>query len=268
MLVPVPTYNNRFVLKVGIKALRPVIVALKGYDAHRANSYYFRRKVPFKPSAIRDGMNYKEISIPMPLSPETLLVEIYNCETGEDNGYVIEKFEVEKMKASEIWAQPAMHRFIDFAQNFAKYSGTYKPGFFDSPDHEFLIQLLPVIKDQFGNTMVTPARTNRQTGRIQVSNQAFKHFTIPVRMFVLLHERQHFQIPTREERPADLAALKLYLDLQYPKIEAVYAATKVFAMHPETVGSQHVTRAQDIINFIDRYRNTQEIMLNHKAKAV
>ena len=32
MLVPVPTHNNRFVLKVGIKALRPVIVALKGYD--------------------------------------------------------------------------------------------------------------------------------------------------------------------------------------------------------------------------------------------
>ena len=67
MLLPVPTYNNRFVLKVGIKALRPVIVALKGYDARRANSYYFRRKVPFKSSAIRDGMNYKEISIPMPL---------------------------------------------------------------------------------------------------------------------------------------------------------------------------------------------------------
>jgi len=265
MLIPVPTYHQRFVLKVGIRARGPVTLSLKGRDAQMPYSYYFRRKVPFRPEAIKEGQNFKQISIPMPTTPETLLIEIINSKTGRDDGFVLEDFKVEKLAPTEIWAEPVMHRFIDFAQNFAKNCGAYKPGFYDSKDHEFLIQLLPVIKDQFGTPMVTPARTNRQTGRIQVSWQAFRYFTVPLRMFVLLHERQHFQIPTREERPADLAALRLYLDLQYPKIEAVYAATKIFAMHPESVGSAHVTRARDIIGFIDNYRESQKTTLDQKA---
>ena len=268
MLVPISTQNQPVVLTVGIQANRPVVIRLSGHDGQRKHSWYFRRKVPFTQAAIKAGKTYKEITLSMPLTPTTLLVEIKGSRAWEDEGFVIQKLEAKKMKPAEIWAQPSMHRFIDFAQQFAKRCGSYRPGYYDAQGHEFLIQLLPVIKDQLGRELVTPARTHRGTGRIQVAGQAFKRFTIPVRMFVLLHERQHFQIPTRDEKTADLTALQLYLDLGYPKIEAVYAATKVFASRPETVGKEHVKRAKDIISFIDHYRRANEVRLHQKATAI
>jgi len=188
-----------------------------------------------------------------------LAVDLYNKHSGYDDMFRIEKFEVSPMPPAHVWAQPGMHDFIGFAQNFAEKSGYTKTGFYHSPDYQFLIHYLPQIKNQFGQTMITPARTNRVTGRHQVSKELFRQFTIPVRFFILLHEREHFIIPTREERPADLSALQLYLDLGYPTIEAVYAATKVFRLHPETIGAKHAERTRDIIDFIDDYKEKKQL---------
>ena len=155
------------------------------------------------------------------------------------------------MPDRDVWAEPIMHRFIDFAQDFALKAGYCSTGMYDEPSGDFLIHYLPIIADEDGKPLVTPARTNRHTGRIQASQSAFIGYTIPIRIVVLFHERYHFQLPTRLEKPADLNGIRLYLDLGFPRTEAIYATTKIFLAHPESLNQNHVTRVADAVQFIN-----------------
>lgn len=253
MTFPIPCKEQPFKLTLTLRAERAVEVILMGYDAYLDNSVYFSRKVNFYEKDLRVGDDTKNIVLSMPLSPEKLIVQIYNAFTGDDRGFVIENISISKLLEQQLWTSAQMQRFVNFAGDFSKKMGEYKTGFYPSKNNEFLIQLLPVIRDENGNELITPARVNRVTGRKQISQKAFRELSIPIRMFILLHEREHYQIPTRSERRADLEGLKIYLDLNFPKIEAVYAATKVFDMHPDHVGVGHKRRVKDIEDFIDRY---------------
>jgi hypothetical protein len=208
---------------------------------------------------------YREFTLLFPLSPDTLAVELFDKINGYDDAFTIEKFKVEKLEPTEVWAEPEIHRFIEFAQDFAQKAGYVPAGVYDDLEGEFLIQYLPEITDQDGEPLVTPARTNRVSGRIQVSQSEFKGYTIPVRLVVLFHERYHFQIPTRLEKPADLHGIRLYLDLGFPRTEAVYATTKIFLSHPETVGVVHRNRVRDVIRFINDYSFRKGRKMNQAA---
>lgn len=259
MLIPIPSKGQRFKINVGIRTSGPCALGVKCHDASKPNTDYIRRRIPFSADLFKNGKKgYREFTLPFPLSPVELMVEFYDKTYGDDNHFKIEKFELEKLESKDVWAEPEMHRFINFAQNFATKAGYMSPGVYDSKDGDFLIQYLPVIEDEFGDALVTPARTNRKTGRIQVSQSAFSTYTIPVRLIVLFHERYHFQLPTRLEKPADLHGLRLYLDLGFPRTEAVYAVTKIFSSHPESVGEAHSNRVKDIVSFIDQYSKTNE----------
>lgn len=263
MVIPIPANQHQFKVKVGIRAYEPCALGVKCYDASKPNTDYIRRRVPFTADLFkRRNPGYKEFTLPFPLSPDQLMVEMYDKVYGDDKIFRIEKFELEKMPVRSVWAEPEVHRFINFAQDFAIKAGYLPTGVYDSSDGDFLIQYLPIIADEFGSPLVTPARTNRKSGRIQVSQSAFAKYTIPVRMIVLFHERYHFQIPTRLEKPADLHGLRLYLDLGFPRTEAVYATTKIFNSHPESVGSGHAKRVKDIVNFIDNYSGKENLKMN------
>lgn len=253
MTIPIPSREQPFKLKIVLRALRYVTVILIGFDPYLDNSYYFSRKVNFDAKAFAKGKDRKEIILSMPLSPKQLTVQIYNAFSGDESGFEVEDVSVEKMPAQQLWESDDMYRFTQFAGDFAKKMGEYGQGYYPSKNGEFLIQLLPVIRDENGDELVTPARINRQSGRIQLSLKALHPLSIPIRMFILFHERKHFSIPTRSEKRADLSGLKTYLDMGFPKIEAVYAATKVFDMHPENVGPRHEMRIVDIEDFIDDY---------------
>ena len=265
MVIPVPSQQKRFRVKVGIRAFEPCALGVKCYDATKPNTDYIRRRVPFH-HELFTGKNagYKEFALPFPLSPDQLMVEFYDKAYGGDNNFRIEKFEMEKIEPKEVWAEPEMHRFIDFAQDFAVKAGYLPTGVYDSKDGNFLIQYLPIIEDEEGSPLVTPARTNRKSGRIQIAQSEFAKYTIPVRVMVLFHERYHFQIPTRKEKPADLHGIRLYLDLGFPRTEAIYATTKIFLSHPESVGENHATRVRDAKKFIDEYSIKNKLKL-HEA---
>jgi hypothetical protein len=254
MVIPIPSKQQHFKVRVGIRAQEPGALGIKCYDAARPNTDYIRRRVPFTPDLFR-GRNkgYKEFTLPFPLSPEQLMVEFYDKVFNDDSNFKIERFELQKLDGRAVIAEPEMHRFVDFATDFASKAGYISPGVYDSKDGDFLIQYMPIIEGDDGKPLVTPARTNRKTGRIQIAQPAFASYTIPVRMIVLFHERYHVQIPTRLEKPADLNAIRLYLDLGFPKTEAVYATTKIFMAHPDSVGSAHAKRVKDNIQFIDYY---------------
>ena len=259
MVIPVPSNKKRFLVRIGIRAFAPFDMGILAHDATKPNTHYFRRKVPFKPEDFHKGEAYREITIKMPISPKTLAVELYDKHSEDDSLFQIEKFKVGEMPQSEVWAAQHMHDFIEFAQDFSERAGFIPTGFYHSPDYQFLIHYLPQIKSQMGEVMVTPARNHQVTGRIQVSQEMFRQFSIPIRMFIMLHERNHFTIPTRDEIPADLAALKLYLDMGYPTMEAVYAATHVFRMHPGTVGRVQTERTRLIIDFINQYKKDKNL---------
>jgi hypothetical protein len=263
MVIPVPSQQQKFKVKVGVRAYEPCALAVRCYDPTKPNSDYIRRRVPFNKEAFK-GKNpgYREFTLPFPLSPDQLMVEMHDKLYGDDSQFRIEKFELEKMKPRDVWAEPQIHRYIDFAQDFASKAGYLPAGVYDSKDGDFLIQYLPVITDEAGDPLVTPARTNRKSGRMQISQAAFAGYTIPVRVVVMFHERFHFQIPTRLEKPADLTGIKLYLDLGFPRLEAVYATTKIFGSHPESVGQGHVTRVQDVTKFIDWYSQKNNLKVN------
>lgn len=263
MIIPVPSKGQQFKVKVGIRADEPCSIGVRCYDPSRANTDFIRRRVPFHNGLFDHGQNgYREFTLPFPLSPDQLLVEFYDKATGRDDNFEIEKFELKKIEPRAIWAEPEMHRFIEFTLGFALKAGYVSSGMYDSPDGEFLIQYLPSITDEHGTSLVTPARTNRRNGRIQVSQAAFAGYTIPVRVVVLFHERYHFQIPTRLEKPADLNGIKLSLDLGFPRTEAVYATTQIFLSHPESVGAVHAKRVRDAIDFIDQYSAEHHLNFN------
>lgn len=263
MVIPIPSQKQKFKVKVGIRAYEPCALSIRCYDATKPNTDYIRRRVPFKRELFR-GKNagYKEFSLPFPLSPDQLMVEMQDKMYGDDSHFKIEKFELEKIKPREVWAEPQIHRYIDFARDFATKAGYLPTGVYDSKDGDFLIQYLPIIEDEAGEPLVTPARTNRKSGRMQISQSAFAGYTVPVRVVVMLHERFHFQIPTRLEKPADLSGIRLYLDLGFPRLEAVYATTKIFSSHPESVGQGHLTRVKDITKFIDWYSQKNNLKIN------
>lgn len=252
MIIPVPSKKQRFSIRVGIRAFQPCDLGVRCFDPTRRNTDYIRRRIPFSPELFRNAnKGYKEFSLPFPLSPEELMVHFYDKQYGDDTGFRIEKFELEKMPDRDVWAEPVMHRFIDFAQDFALKAGYCPTGMYDDPSGDFLIHYLPIITDTSGQPLVTPARTNRITGRIQASQSAFMGYTVPIRIVVLFHERYHFQIPTRLEKPADLNGIRLYLDLGFPRTEAIYATTKIFLAHPDSVNQNHVTRVKDAVQFIN-----------------
>ena len=247
MITQLPTYRQRLSIHLSIAAKHPVTVAVHALDTSVRNTYYLKRKLKFTKKHFRKGKTERWITISLPLSPKYLTLDVFNATTGNDNGFIVKDVKVKKMEAPEIWASEEDHRFIDFAMRFAQGAGYERLGFLEGgKDREFLIQYLPIIRNAEGEKMVTPARTHRITGRIQVAANPFRSLSIPIRMFILLHEWKHFSIPTRVEKEADLEGLNLYLDLGFSSVEANYAATKIFKLHPDSLGKVHVNRARDI----------------------
>ena len=102
MMIPIPSRGQRFRLRLGVRASQPFSLVVKGYDADRPNSYYFRRRVPFKARLFKgEDKGYKEFSIPLPVSPDLLMLEVYDKVYRDDEGFKIEKLEAEKMEPSD-----------------------------------------------------------------------------------------------------------------------------------------------------------------------
>lgn len=253
MVIPIPAKNKRFKIILNIEVQYPLALGIIVYDPTVKHTDYFRRRVVFRSNTTGS----REIQIPLPVSPQELVLEVYNKETHDDEGFKVTQLDLIAMPPAAVWASEDRHRFMAFAVDFAQKAGHVKTGFYPAPDHEFLIQYLPVIADAMGQELVTPARIHRQMPRVQLSQKLFKQFTIPVRVAILAHEGCHFFMNTRSEKNADLCGLQYYLDYGFPTIEAVYAATKVFKMHPDSIGAPHVNRTADIMHFIDQYKKTQ-----------
>lgn len=249
MITTIPSNFERFRIKLTVLAKQPFALGIRVYDPRYRNTHYFRRKATFTKAGLQ-----RTFSIALPVSPEVLEMEVFDKHSAGDTAFEITNVKIEKMPAIALWATDAQHRFLEFSIQFAQKAGYAPTGFYQSPDHEFLFQLLPTITDAFGNALITPARTHRKMPRVQISQRLFKSYTIPIRVAILAHEGCHWFLNTRSQTTADLCGIKQYLDYGFPTIEAVYAVTKVFGKNPEIVGKSQVERTKDVINFIENYR--------------
>jgi len=253
MKLKVPCKYHPFVLRVRVRPTKPTTLAVWVYDASRRHSWYIRRRIPLEWQVLHGES--KSFSLPFPQSPAELTLELFDRVSGADVGFEVEELRVEPLENVGLWAHRDQHAFVAFAQDFAAQCGAAAPGFYDAPNHRFLIEYLPEIVDRFGRPLRTPARINRTTGRIQVSAKHFRSYTIPVRLFILLHERFHRVLNTRDEQPPDREALRTYLELGYPALEALYATTKVFLEHPGPIGAEPRDRVVAIHHAIQQFKH-------------
>ena len=144
---------------------------------------------------------------------------------------------------------------MKFANQFALRAGYNPPGFYRDKSNRFYIQYVERIRDQLGFPLITPARIQRGRPFIQIAKQQFIHYSIPVRVAILAHEGCHYFLDSRSETEADLCALRYYLQAGFPKIEAVYAMTKVFRFFNAPLSKEQLFRAKAAIEYIQQYRN-------------
>jgi len=242
----------RFSIDLKVKAITPMELIVLAFDPIHENSAYLKRKVTFKAGHFKKGEAIRSIQVQLPISPKTLVLELYNRKDGSNQGFEIIDLKLSPLKEGKVWATGEHHQFMDFAINFAQRAGYLNPGFYPSKGNAFLIQYLPTIQDQFGNELATPARINRQMPRVQLSQKLFQQFSIPIRVAILSHEACHYFKNTRSESKADYCGMDYYLGYGFPVIEATYATTKVFRKSSGSISKMHLDRIRDNHNYIHK----------------
>lgn len=254
MQYSVPTRYEPCMVKVVIQTNSPQDMVIKAFDSTQANTVFTDREKNV------DGL--QDFYIRMPLTPSKVAIKVYNKKngdlpSGQDSSFKV--LDVKKMELDITLPQTRMdtsivRNFVAFAQKFSFNAGWISaPKDYVSSVGTFKIEYLPFIKNnKTGEKMATPARISTKNGRIQVSQEAFLPFTIPMRMAILLHEFSHYYLNSdiANETEADLNALTIYLGLGYPIKEAYSAFIDTFMGYP----TDQNKRRYDIINkFIKDY---------------
>jgi hypothetical protein len=224
-----------------------------GRDAENSHTTYISREVLISEKHFRNGKAYREIKIPFPLAPKFMMLNIWDANHIGKDTFKVTTFKVQPMEGRAIWEHKDIHDFIPFANWFSQKAGVLPVGVYSSTDSKYLIDYMKVIKNEQGSPMLTPARTSRMNGRIEASKSHLLPLSVPIRWFIMMHERKHFQLPTRVEKIADLTALRVFLDYGFPKVEALYACTLAMKAETFTAKKAKLERLKDIHSFIDNY---------------
>jgi len=205
----------------------------------------------------------KEIEIPFPLSPNKMLIKFESEQKIPLDGieYVTQIKVIPKQFSKELYD------FIDNVLSFSESASYSKLGLYadlklDYADH---------VRDSTKKIIDTPARTHVQTGKITVSKALFKTFTIPQRVFTLLHERGHYeyrekydpnseQAKREHEKLADDFAIDMYMSLGFPEEEANNVMAKIIPNESYRDGRDQLidfhTNTLNKLRNLKKYRNT------------
>lgn len=252
------TRYEPIMVRVLIKTKQPEQIVLNAYDDSQANTYFTKRTKTIN--------GEEELFVRMPLSPYILSLQVYNSKVGDKKKGEDPSFEVVDISKKDLDITlprtkmdiPLVKNFVAFAQKFSYNAGWLPTKDYYSAVGGFKIEYLPYITNlRDGSKMTTPARISTKNGRIQISQESFRPFSVPMRMAILLHEFSHYYLNNdiTNETEADLNGLTIYLGLGYPIREAYAAFGDTFIGHPS---AQNKLR-YDIINkfikeYIDEYK--------------
>lgn len=232
-------------LTVKVSVNMPQKIRLMVFNPNRPKTYYTNR--------VKTISGVAEFEVRMPQNCDTVIVRVVSM-NGSTNGINI--ISVEKSKLNQhinCYSQSNIASFVKFAQEFSEQASILSTGTYFSDDKKYRIDYFDVIK-QGGKPIPTPARISNINGRMEVSKKHFTDYTVPMRMAILLHEFSHFNLNViqKDEIEADLNALKIYLGLGYPVIEAHMSFLNVFKGTPS---QQNKERYQYIKSFIDNFED-------------
>lgn len=198
----------------------------------------------------------------MPVSGKTAIITVFNEDNGNlsdgaDGSFVVKKIEKEELdKKLDVidFSNPFVKSFVAFCTRFCFNAGWIGSGNYVSDDRKFVIEYHPILTDESGAEVTTPARIDIADGVIQVSQRQFAAMTVPNRMAIMLHEFSHYYLNDNidDEIEADLNGLLIYLGLGYPRIEAFEVFTKTFMNAPT---EENMARFDKIKSFIDNFEN-------------
>ena len=225
---------------------------IKVKDAERPNTYYTIRY------GFVDGK--EEFVVLMPQAPERAQIIIFNDSNGnipQDTSFSIDEIKAIPYKLKSGQFSKKTQSFLKFAQEFCDECGylsaTPKGDIYTSNNGKFRIDYFDRIRNAQGKTIHTPARISQLNGRMEVSAEQFREFTIPMRMAILCHEYAHYYVNKNpsNEIEADLNGLSLYLKLGYPKIDIYNVFLNVFKKSPTMLNKE---RFDKLNAFVKNYK--------------
>lgn len=258
MIYRLPTRYEEFTLLIKVKTDKPEKIHLKVSDADQKNTVFTDRW-----KTVNGECSFY---VRMPISGKISLINIYNERIGqdkEDNSFgvvEIKKIPLEKRLDVLDFTNNDLRSFINFCTRFCFNAGVLSSGTYKSSDGRFKIEYLPtIISSKSGKELQTPARINKDSGVIQVSQKKFTPDTVAMRMAILLHEYSHFYVnkDIDNESEADLNGLLIYLGLGYPRFEGHEAYLKTFISTPTEMNK---VRYDKIKSFIDNFEKNNYIV--------
>lgn len=229
MQFTIPSKRRPFILSFDLSSLANQRLRIHAYDQQKPKRIFTDRNVDMSSGQGR------RFDLKFPTSPESLVVNISGFSGNSDRSLKLSNEEVKPLRACLFTAFDSHTQdFIRFALTFA-YNCQYWPtGVFDSRDNKFQIIYLDTIRDQAGRQLNTPARVQHVSGKIEVAKDKFAKYSIPMMLLILLHEYSHKWLNRKQgkriddEVAADLNALRIYLSLGYPHIDARLVFCYVF----------------------------------------
>jgi hypothetical protein len=232
---------QRFLVKTEDKPCK-ILLTLQGNANIRfvgrcpkTKSTYFSRK--------KEINGVETLEFPLPIAPKVLEIII-------EGKCKVKSLTKNALPEPKITLKKETYDFIKHVCEFAKNFNTLGTGIYTDDKGRFPIVLSKQIRNrETGQVMNTPARVSRATGQIEVSQEKLSKYTVPMRIFVLLHERSHYELQTSNELECDLQALQWYLGFGFPQTEAIYANTKIFSGN----NPEHLDRAEQLVDYIKHY---------------
>ena len=161
----VNTNYQQLTLAVTVETLNKAKVKIKVFDAQKPKTVFTDR--------YRSVQGRVTFYVRMPLSPETVIVSVYdekngNLKNGQDRNLRvlnIEKLGLEKrMDEVDINSYSVM-TFVNFAQKFSFNASYLRPTTYVSDALNYRIEYLPQIVSQSGKVVPTPARISKSNGK-------------------------------------------------------------------------------------------------------
>lgn len=208
-------------------------IHIRMYDPAHKRTDYHRRRVP-----VHDGENC--IVLKTPIVPDDKLI----TEVQKQHGKF--KYELMDISATPLIKMPSSDSaWMEYAEHIAANCTQMNAGTYSSDEGVKFI-LVDSIKNDDGSLSKTPARVYHDNGDTLINIPEFCKHSVFVRMFILMHERGHYLLNSKSEIEADKYAADVLLGNGYPKLEIIYAATKIFP--PDSPEMQK--RADALVNYI------------------
>ncbi len=241
-------------IKIVIETYSKEKIWIKVFDADRKNTFYTKRY------SFIEGK--ETFFVYMPQAPEDAVVKIYNDINGlmrRDRTFKVLQVTPMPLVLPPLKASKKTKSFIKFAQEFADECGYLSASpsgdIYKSNNGKFRIDYFDIIRShRSGKIVKTPARISQVSGRIEISAEAFRRYTIPMRMAILLHEYSHYYLNKNpsNEIEADINGLKLYLQLGYPKIDIYNVFLNVFKKSPSMQNKKRYLKLDKLVRNFKR----------------